>query len=318
MSIRLAVFPGLAGLLASGAALAEVPRVAADIAPVHSLVGRVMDGIGEPFLIVQPGTSPHAYALRPSQAGLVQEADAIFWIGPELEPWLEDALANLAPEAETVELLDAPGTTTLGFRTGATFAPVEHGHEGHEHEEASRDPAEHGSSHQGIDSHAWLDPENGKVWLDVIAATLGELDPENADAYAANAAAGQAEIDAASDEARDILEPVSDLRFVVFHDAYQYFESRFALYAAGAIALSDASDPSPARIEEIRNAVRDLEVTCILAEPQFNQGLVRTVAEGNDLKSGVIDPMGSKIAAGPDFYPQLIRSVAKKLAGCRE
>lgn len=337
MSIRLASLSGL-GLLASGAALAEVPRVAADIQPVHSLVARVMEGVGEPSLIVQPGASPHAYAMRPAQARWLQEADAVFWIGPRLEPWLEDAIATLAPDAVTVELLDVPGTTTLDLRTGATFAPQDHRHdhaeaEGHEHhdhgavaddeheqesEEADHDHAARAHPRDGIDSHAWLDPENGKVWLDVIAATLGEIDPDNAEAYAANAAAGKAGIDVAAAEAREILAPVSDLRFVVFHDAYQYFESRFDLSAAGAIALSDASDPSPARIEEVQNAVQVLGVTCVLAEPQFNQGLVRTVTDGSDVKSGVIDPMGSDIATGTDFYPQLIRSVAEELAACGE
>lgn len=343
MSIRLVPTTGLATLLASGAALAEVPRIATDIAPVHSLVARVMDGLGEPAMIVQPGASPHGYAMRPSEARAVESADAIFWIGPELEPWLKDAIANLAPEAETVELLDAPATQVLEFRTGATFAPHDHGsendqahdhdahgdhdthahdaghaeegHEAHAHEDIGHGDHE-GHGHEGTDPHAWLDPENGKAWLDAIAATLAELDAENAEAYAANAEAGKAEIDAAMDETRDILAPVSDLRFVVFHDAYQYFEMRFGLSAAGAIALSDASDPSPARIEEVRNTVQDLGVTCVLAEPQFNQGLVRTVAEGSDVTSGVIDPMGGDIATGPDFYPQLIRSVADELAAC--
>ena len=330
MSIRLAPGIGFAVLLASGAALADVPQVATDIAPVHSLVARVMEGVGEPSLIVRPGASPHGYAMRPSEARAVQGADAIFWVGPELEPWLEDALASLAPDAETVELLDLPGTQRLEFRTGATFAPHDNGHDhdhggddhdAHAHDDEDHQHAhahDHDHAHDGLDPHAWLDPENGKAWLDAIAATLAELDAENADAYAANADAGKAEIDAAADEAREILAPLSDLRFVVFHDAYQYFETRFGLSAAGAIALSDASDPSPARIEEVRNTVLDLGVTCVLAEPQFNQGLVQTVAEGSEVSSGVIDPMGSLIETGPDFFPTLIRTVAEELAACAE
>lgn len=343
MSIRLISSAAVAALIAPCAVLAEVPQVATDIAPVHSLVARVMVGLGEPALIVPPGASPHGHAMRPSEARAVQEAEAIFWVGPELEPWLGDAIANLAPDAETVELLVTPGTETLEFRTGATFAPQgPHAHDdhaadaadgdgGHAHDEHGHSPAEHSHAdvehgrgheeddhaHDGLDPHAWLDPENGKAWLDAIAATLGHLDPGNADAYAANAEAGKAEIDAAVAEAREILAPVSDLRFVVFHDAYQYFETRFGLSAAGAIALSDASDPSPARIEEVRDIVQALEVNCVLSEPQFNQGLVRTVMEGSDVTSGVIDPMGSDIATGPDFYPQLVRTVAEELAACR-
>ncbi|RVV97908.1 zinc transporter [Mesobaculum littorinae] len=368
MSIRLISLAGVAGLLTSGAALAEVPQVAADIAPVHSLVAQVMGDLGEPALVVQHGASPHSYALRPSEARALQDADAIFWIGEELEPWLEDAMANLAPDAETVTLIDADGTETMEFRQGATFeahdhshgghdhgahdhdheghdhdhdhdhdheghdheghdheghehAGHDHDHEGHDHDHEGRDHAghDHGGhdhSHDGVDPHAWLSPDNAKAWLDLIADELGELDPENAETYAENAEAGKSEIDAAVTDAEETLASVSDLRFVVFHDAYQYYETAFGLAAVGAISLSDASDPSPARIEEVRDTIADLEVTCVFAEPQFNQGLVRTVAEGTDVATGVIDPLGSDIDLGAAFYPELIREVANEIASC--
>ena len=328
MSIRLPALSGLAGLLASGAALADVPRVAADIAPVHSLVARVMEGLGEPTLIVAPGATPHGYSMRPSEARGVQEAEAVFWIGPELEPWMEDAIANLAPDAEAVELLGVPGTQTRAFRTGATFAPHEHGdREGDDHEaehaEGGHDHAGHGDeeqdhSHAGLDPHAWLDPQNAMVWLDKIAATLSDLDPENAETYASNAEAGKAGIDAAATEVAGMLDPVTDLRFVVFHDAYQYYEARFGLSSAGAIELGDASAPSPARIEEVRDIVRELGVTCIFSEPQLNRELVGTVAEGADAQTGTIDPLGRDIAPGPDFYPQLITAIAGEIASCAD
>ena len=395
MSTRRATFAGMAGLLTATAltvsarpAAAEVPQVAADIAPVQSLVARVMEGLGTPELIVQPGSSPHGYSMRPSEARGLQEAAAVFWVGPELEPWLEDAIATLAPEARAVELLEAPGTRTLQFRTGATFAPHDHDHEGHDaaHDEAHGDHAEadhddhgghddhaahgdedhaahgdedhasgdhakhehehdereheaadheadheshaaadhdaeahhdtHGHSHEGTDPHAWLDPDNAAAWLDAIAATLSEIDPDNADAYARNAADGRTEIAAAAEEAAARLAPVADVRFVVFHDAYQYFETRFGLSAAGAIELGDASDPSPARIEEVRGTVQDLGATCVFSEPQFNQGLVRTVIDGTEAGTGVIDPLGADIPTGPDFYTQLIRAVADEIASC--
>ena len=169
---------------------------------------------------------------------------------------------------------------------------------------------------RGIDPHAWLDPENGKVWLDVIARELAALDPENAGTYRSNAAAGKDEIDAAVAEARDTLSAAGELDFVVFHDAYHYFENRFDIPAAGAISVSDASDPTPARVEEIRGTVRDLGVSCVFSEPQFDQRLVRTVLDGTEGKAGVIDPLGFEIEEGPDFYPSLIRSIADEIAGC--
>lgn len=327
MSIRMhRTLRGVGGVVAGAAfatmASAEVPRVATDIAPVHALAARVMAGLGEPALVVDPTASPHGYSMRPSEARALSEADAVFWIGPELEPWLEDAIVTLAPEAAAVALLDTPGTTVLEFRSGATFGAHAHEGDGDDHDtdhahEDDHDP-EHGDEHAGHDPHAWLDPENGKAWLDVIAEELGRLDPQNAAAYAANAEAGKAEIDAVRADIESLLAPARGLEFVVFHDAYHYFEAHFDIPAAGAISLSDASDPSPARIEEVRETVMDLGVTCVFSEPQFNQSLVRTVTDGTGARPGIIDPLGTGIETGPDFYPQLLRSVAAEIAACAE
>lgn len=315
MSIRPFPLAGLVGILSAGPLLAEVPLVAADIAPVHSLVARVMDGLGEPDLIVRGGASPHGAALRPSQAQALQEAQVMFWVGPELAPWLGEAAATLAPEARIVALLHAPGTTALEARTEPAFAAAEHGPD-HAEEEGEHGGHGDGHGHDGLDPHAWLDPENGAAWLDAIAATLAEVDPENAARYAANAEAGRAEIAAAADRAESLLEAGPERRMVAVHDAYQYFERRFDLPAVGAIALSDASDPSPARVEEVRDLVRDRDVTCILAEPQFNRDLIRTVAEGTEAGTGIVDPLGQAIPTGPDFYPRLIVRIAEEIAGC--
>jgi zinc transport system substrate-binding protein len=161
-----------------------------------------------------------------------------------------------------------------------------------------------------------LSPDNAAVWLDVIAAELSSADPENAGAYFANAAAAKDELEAVSAEVNETLEPVRGLRFVVFHDAYQYFETAFDLPASGAISLSDATDPSPARIAEIQERVAEEGIDCVLAEPQFDPGIVATVMDGTDARTAVLDPLGSDLEPGPDLYPQLLRNLAGSLAGC--
>ncbi|SHI47039.1 zinc transport system substrate-binding protein [Palleronia salina] len=331
----------LSAFVATGAA-AEVPRVATDIAPVHGLVARVMEGLGTPEMIVEAGASPHGYSMRPSEARALERAEAVFWVGSALEPWLEGAIETLAEGAAVIELLDAPETRTLAFREGARFdahahgdeehdGGDDHGHDAHDegghadhddHAEAEdhageESHADHeGHDHDGIDPHAWLDPENGKAWLGVIADTLADLDPENAETYRANAEAGQSEIDAAVADVRDMLSAAEGISFIVFHDAFQYFESRFDIAAAGAISLSDASDPGPARIAEVQETVRDLGVTCVLAEPQFNRQLVDTVTEGTEARAAVLDPLGVDLEAGPGFYPALIRTLGSGIADC--
>lgn len=307
MSFLRLTAPCLLNVMLAAAAQAEAPAVATDIPPVHSLVARVMEGVGSPALIVSPGASPHGYSLRPSQAGILQQADLVVWTGAELTPWLAGPISALAGKAASLELLEIPGTTLLEYREGAMFQPHDHGDHDHDHD--------HSHDH-GHDPHAWLDPQNAALWLGAIAAQLSELDPENAPLYDANAKAGQQEIGAMTDSIKVRLAPVQGKPFLVFHDAYHYFENRFGIAAAGAISLADASDPSPARIARIRAMVADLGVVCAFSEPQFNPGLIRTVFEGAEAKTGVIDPLGAGLEPGPALYQQMLQGVADSLADC--
>jgi len=339
----------LTATLMGGTAYADAPKVAVDIAPVHSLVARVMDGVGTPDLIVQPGASPHEYSLRPSDAAALQNADLVFWIGPDLTPWLTDTIETLAPDAAVTELLEADGTIELEFREGALFEAHDHddddhedhedeahddhddhdeeGHDDEDHEDHADEEADHDDhddeeaghdehDHGAHDPHAWLSPQNAMTWLNVIAGQLSAADPDNAGAYFANAAAGRTEIEALIGEVTATLDPVRDGQFVVFHDAYQYFEADFDFPASGAISIGDASDPSPARIAEIQDRIAEQGIDCVLAEPQFNPGLVATVLDGTEAQTGILDPLGSDLEPGPTLYPQLIRNLSTALAGC--
>jgi len=329
----------LTGAVLAGTAFADAPRVAVDIAPVHSLVARVMEGVGTPDLILQSGASPHEYALRPSEAAALQEADLIFWIGDGLTPWLHDAIETLSPDAAVSGLLQAEGTIRLGFREGAVFEAHDHtpeqGHDEEDHADGADDHADgdedhaegaddhaHGDEdhaghgHDEFDPHAWLSTRNATTWVNVIADQLSAADPENAAAYLSNAAMAQNEIEALTAEIAAILEPVRNGRFIVFHDAYQYFEADFDFVASGAISLSDASAPGPARIAEIQTRISGEGIDCVLAEPQFNPALVATVMDGTAAKTAVIDPLGSELTPGPDLYPQLLRNLASSLADC--
>ena len=172
------------------------------------------------------------------------------------------------------------------------------------------------SAHGDHDPHAWLSPKAAKVWLNVIASKLSEVDPDNAGTYFANANSAKQDLDVLSDEINAILDPIRDKKFVVFHDAYQYFEKDFNISASGAISLGDATDPSPSRLAEIKKRVVDEAVQCVLAEPQYKAGLVAAVVEGTDAKTAVIDPLGAKLEPGVSLYDDLIRNLATNLAKC--
>ena len=374
MSRTLASLSTLATMM-TGTAMADVPNVAVDIAPVHSLVAQVMDGVGTPDLVLPPGASPHAYNMRPSEAAALQNADVVIWMGEDLAPWMEGAVETLAEGAAVLTLLEAEETTLLEFRESALFEKHSHGdddhdhdhgdehaEEGHDHEEHADGEHDHdhdhdheahgdedhahddhseddhahvehddhahdehddhahdehdGHAHGAFDSHAWLSTSNAAEWLNLIAAELSAADPENAGAYFANAATARASLDDLKSEVNSILDPVRGGSFVVFHDAYQYFETDFDFFAAGAISLSDATEPSPARIAEIQDRVRSENITCVLAEPQFNAGIVSTILDGTDANTGVSDPIGASLEPGPTLYPQLIRNLATTLSDC--
>lgn len=298
-----ALFLTLLALFAAvGRADAEVPLVVTDIAPVHSLVAQVMEGVGQPELLLPPGASPHGYALRPSEARALSDANLVFWIGPGLTPWLERALGTLATGATKVPLGAAPGIQTLAYREGPAFG------QSHEDEEQH----EHGAT----DPHIWLDPVNAQAIVDLVAGQLAQADPENAPVYRANAARVRDRLSALTAEIELRIAPHRARPFIVFHDAYHYFETRFGIEAAGALAESDAADPGPARVAALRDAARRLGVVCMFAEPQFDPRLFRAVTEGAGVKSGVLDPMGSGVAPGPELYATLLMDLAENMATC--
>ena len=154
------------------------------------------------------------------------------------------------------------------------------------------------------------------TWLNVIAGQLSAVDPDNAGTYFANAAAGRTEIELLIGEVTATLDRVRGGSFIVFHDAYQYFEMDFNFPASGAISVSDASDPSPARITEIRDRIAKQGIDCVLAEPQFNPDLIATVLDGTDAQTGILDPLGSDLEPGSSLYHELIRNLSTALASC--
>ncbi len=284
------------------------PRVVTDIPPVQSLAARVMQGVGEPESILPPGATPHGYSMRPSEAARLAAADIVFWVGEGLTPWLGDAVESLAADALSVELMEAPGVALLEFR--------EDGHEDHDGDRDRKEREDTHEHHGGMDPHIWLDPDNARAMLAEMAARLAAIDPANADAYAANAAGGAAELDALTERVEAIVAPARGKSFFTAHDAYAYFEHRFEIESEGSVALSDAASPGPARLDRIRSEMREHGVVCVFVEPQLDPKLAQTAAEGTDARIAALDPVGAALDAGPGLYAALIEGLAESLADC--
>ena len=284
-------------------AYAAAPRVVASIKPLHALVAGVMEGVGLPDVLIKGSGSLHAYALRPSEAELLHEADIVFWVGPVFETFLTKPLAALAANAQTVALIDAPGVKVLRARAGGVWGDgAEDG--GHDHAGA-RD-----------DGHIWLSPSNTKAMVAAIAQTLSARDQANAVRYHDNAAALTSKLDRLDADLRRTLMPMRNKPFIAFHDAYQYFEAAYGLKAVGSITVTPERAAGARRIAEIRDKISGLGSICVFSEPQFEPKLVQTLVSETQAKTGVLDPEGSTLAQGPDLYFNLMRNLADNLVRC--
>lgn len=334
-----------AGLLPA-AALAEVPKVVTTVKPLHSLAAAVMQGVGEPELLLPPGASPHDYALKPSDARALDQADVVFWVGAPLEAFLTKPVQSLAGDARVVALASAPGLTLLPTRVGGAWEAHAHEHDDHGHDEQGHDEQghedehghaadhdDHAHEHEHIgalpaldadaaelppntDSHIWLDPDNAAVIARTMAGVLAEADAANAAAYRANAEAVAERLAALTQELTVRLQPVAGVPYVVFHDAYQYLEHDVGLTPVGSITVEPGRPVGARRIAELRDKVTDLKATCVFAEPQFEPRLVATITEGTTARAGVLDPLGTDIPPGPGMYEALMRAMADSLLEC--
>jgi len=296
-------------------AFAEPPKVLTSIKPLQALAASVMDGIGTPELLLRATASAHNYALRPSDAQAIQKANLIFWIGPDYEAFMAKAIRALPKRANVVEISKAPGVTLLTTRAGGLWEAHDHGH-GHNHSHGHGHSHAHRHDAEERDMHLWLDPANAKAILAAMSQALGRADVANAPRYAANAASAATAIDALDADLAAQLAPLKDKPFIVFHDAYQYFEKRYGLTAVGSITVTPDRVPGPRRLSELRKKIVDEGALCVFSEPQFTSGLVSTVLSGTKARGGELDPLGVAAPDGAAGYAGLMRNIADNLKAC--
>ena len=310
-------------------------KVVTSIKPIHSLASYLMDGVAKPDLIVDGYSSPHGFALKPSHAKMLQNADIIFWVGEDIESFLEKPLKSIAKKAEKIELMEIKGLTKLKFRERNIFE----GHDDHGHKEDGHDDHakkeddhghdedghkddghdDHGHGHEGhahgeFDPHIWLDPMNAKVILSEMAEHLIENDKKNEAKYKANLKKAHKDLDKLTKKVKSELN--KDFKSIVFHDAYQYFEKRFGVNILGAFTVNTDVMPGAEQLAEIREIIEHDKVSCIFSEPQFNPDIIKAVAKDSNVVTGVIDPLGATLVPGKDLYFDLIVNMSKSFKGC--
>ena len=288
-------------------------KVVASIKPIHSLASYLMEGVGKPSLIVDGYASPHGFALKPSHAKMLQEADIIFWIGEDLENFLEKPLSSIAKKSEKIELMEAHGLNKLKFRERNIFD--DHDDHGHKKKDDHDDHDDHEGHHHGeFDPHIWLDPINAKIILNEMVEHLIENDAKNASTYKSNLDKALKDIDKLTMEVMTELNQSTSS--IVFHDAYQYFEKRFNVNVLGAFTVNTDVMPGAEQLSEIREIIEHDKVACVFSEPQFNPDIIKAVAKDMNIKTGIIDPLGATLNPGKDLYFDLIKNMSKSFKGC--
>jgi len=333
-------------------------KVVASIKPIHSLVSYVMDGVGTPSILVDGSSSPHTFQLKPSHAQMLQDADIVFWIGEDLESFLETPLESIATNAKKITLMELDDIELLKFREKHIFEEHaghddhgdehdehEEGHdehedghdeheEGHDEHEDGHDEHEEGHdeheeghdehedehghhdehSHGEFDIHFWISPEIAKVIVKNVAKELSSIDVANKSTYKANALKAISELDELIEETK--LKINKDAKYVVFHDAYQYFEESFGIEVVGALSVNPEILPGAKQLAEIREVIEHENVNCIFSEPQFNPSIAKAIAADTNVKTAVLDPLGAELDPGKDLYFDLIADMASSFSGC--
>ena len=280
---------------------AEV-KVVTTIKPIHSLVAGVMDGLGSPSLIVDGSNSPHNFSLKPSHAKMIEDAEIIFWVGEDLETFMIKPLESIANNATKVSFMDLDSIIKLKFKEENILEV-----EGYDDDHDKHADGE-------FDAHIWLDPKNAIEIVNEIAKTLSLKDPNKKNVYYSNA-------EKLNHSLNELIEKINlsinkDARFIVFHDAYQYFEKRFDVSSAGALILNEEALPSAKKVSEIHKIIKKQNINCIISEPQFNPNIIKSIAQDSSILTRSFDPLGSSFDTNKNLYFEMILSLSNSLKDC--
>jgi zinc transport system substrate-binding protein len=270
---------------------AATPGIVVSIKPLHSLVAAISEGVSTPTLLLDGAQSPHHTSLRPSQRGVLAEADIVFWIGPTLEGFLPRVFASLSPSTHIISMLDAPGIELLPARDN------------------------HGDATQHTDPHLWLSTRNATAMARFIAAQLGTLDPAHAAHYQANLTHTLQRINALQDELRARI-GTPQQALLSYHDAYQYFEHEFSLHSAGMVTTAEDAAPGARHLRELRQRMTAQNIRCLVYEQPTRPALIDTLTLNTTIRVAGVDSLGVTQRAGADAWFAIMRQLATDFHTC--
>ena len=309
----------------------ETTGVISTIQPINSLVSAVIGNTGKSITIIPSEQSPHDFKLKPSDVKVLQNGNIIFYVSNHLESSITKVFKNLPKNIKLINLMEESGVNHLAIRDNDAWERHDHhGHDDHDdHDKHGKkhddhdDHDKHGKKHDDHDDHekeddvhVWLSPDNAIKIVQKVNKVLSLYFPENSKIYNDNTTKFIDKIRNLKMELVKELSPIKNKPYIVFHDAYQYFEKTFELNAVGSVALEGDIASSPKQISIIKDKIVKSKASCVFQEPQFDSKLVKIVVEGTNAKTGTLDPLGVNITGNKDFYLQLLTNMAKSLKEC--
>ena len=274
---------------------AQAQTILTSIKPIQMITAEITQGVTEPQVLLNSNTSPHDYAMRPSDVKKVVDADLVIWFGHDLEPFMEKVLEK---QSSVLTISEVEGLALREF--------------GEEHDHHDHDGHDHGSHAP----HFWLGYKPALQAAEAIKDRLAQVDPDNAKTYQANYQAFVKQYAEKKQQMTAQLAPVKQEGYFVFHDAYAYFEQDYGLNSLGHFTVSPERKPGAKTLIKIRTALAESKAKCVFSEPQFTPAVVESVVRGSDAKIGVLDPLGASIDVKPGSYFTFIGQLSASFSDC--
>jgi len=290
---------------------ASTPEILVSIKPLHSLVSNITQGVTTPQLLLNKQASAHNFQLKPSQKRKLSQADLFIYSSNNIESFVEklEQSKNKTQFIQLSQLSDIEKLPNRGFSQ----------HHDHAHETSHSDKnkqQEDAVEGHNVDGHIWLSIHNAKQISRQLAERLIELDPEHKSIYQKNLQVFTHELDMTKDINTLLLKPVRHKAFMVYHDAYQYFEHENELTNVMFVTSSPEVKPGIKRVRQLKKLIRDEKIQCVFYEPPSIPPLLKTLTEDHSAKLVPLDPIGSQLKAGTGHYIKLMKQTARKVHGC--
>lgn len=260
------------------------PHVLVSIKPLQLIAQALVTTDQSVGVLLPAGATPHHYTMRPSDLSRLGDTDIIVWLGAAAEQYLDKAIVNSSGHAEVVSL-----EKLLKEREGGY-----------------------------VDPHLWLSGQRAIQVAQLITDRLVKLDPDNGDDYLSNLAAFIGAVEEQEELIRTELKSFSQAAYLVYHDAYRYFEEDYGIMHRDVVTQNPEVSPGIRQLTELDRLIATNKISCILVEPESNHRIVDRLANKHDLRIQLIDPMASDLLADGNSYVRFLGEVTNRIKNCLE